>query len=137
MPDAHQIAGEVVTELLSLERRGRLTWIAPQSLYAMSRRLTRSRVVDQWRHLRTMKRGSGELTNQDDFSLLPDHRGPTAAELAEARELRSRLLGGLRPSELRFVRLKLRGADNRVAAAAVGWHVRKAQRFLVQLSARV
>jgi DNA-directed RNA polymerase specialized sigma24 family protein len=58
---------------------------------------------------------------------------PTASELAQADEVRERLLAGQDESQRAVIELKQQGYSNTEIAEKTGWNIRKIQRFFKDL----
>ena len=98
------------------------------------------KVIDEYRRRHTLKHDIGRersvdwIDGQDSMRLSLASGDPTASQEAQASEVHERLLAHLDETEREIVELKHQGLSNYEVAEKTGWHVRKVQRFLQDLS---
>lgn len=110
------------------------------SLHAYLVQSAKQKVIDEYRRRHTLKHDIGRersvewIDGQDSMRLSLASGDPTASQEAQASEVRERLLAHLDEKEREIVELKHQGLSNCEVAEKTGWHLRKVQRFLRDLS---
>ncbi len=110
------------------------------SLHAYLVQSAKQKVIDEYRRRHTLKHNIGRersvewVAGQDSMRLSLASGDPTASQEAQASEIHQRLLTDLDETEREIVELKHQGLSNNEVAEITGWHVRKVQRFLQDLS---
>ena len=110
------------------------------SLTAYLVQSAKQKVIDEYRRRHTLKHDIGRersvdwVDGQDSMRLSLASGDPTASQEAQASEIHERLLAHLDETEREIVELKHQGLSNYEVAEKTGWHVRKVQRFLQDLS---
>ena len=110
------------------------------SLHAYLVQAAKQKVIDEYRRRHTLKHDIGRersvdwVDGQDSMRLALASADPTASQEAQASEVHERLLADLDETEREIVELKHQGLSNNEVAEKTGWHVRKVQRFLQDLS---
>jgi RNA polymerase sigma factor (sigma-70 family) len=117
----------------------RLDFPSLGSLIAFLAQAAEQKVIDEYRRQHTLKR---DITREralvaangtDVKSLALASADPTASQVAQASEVRERLLAGQDESERTVIELRRMGYTNVEIAEQTGWNIRKVQRFLKDL----
>jgi RNA polymerase sigma-70 factor (ECF subfamily) len=117
----------------------RLDFPSLGSLIAFLAQAAEQKVIDEYRRRHTLKR---DITREralvaangtDVKSLALASADPTASQVAQASEVRERLLAGQDESERTVIELRRMGYTNVEIAEQTGWNIRKVQRFLKEL----
>jgi RNA polymerase sigma factor (sigma-70 family) len=117
----------------------RLDFPSLGSLIAFLAQAAEQKVIDEYRRRHTLKRdikreramaGANGNDNRPIFLASAD---PTASQVAQAGEIRERLLAGQDESERTVIELRQLGYTNTEIAERTGWNIRKVQRFLKDL----
>jgi RNA polymerase sigma factor (sigma-70 family) len=117
----------------------RLDFPSLGSLIAFLAQAAEQKVIDEYRRRHTLKRdikreralvGANGYGNTPIALASPD---PTASQVAQASEIRERLMAGQDESERAVIELRQLGYTNNEIAEQTGWNIRKVQRFLKEL----
>jgi len=117
----------------------RLDFPSLRSLIAFLAQAAEQKVIDEYRRRHTLKRDitrERALVGCDGTDIRPmalASADPTASQVAQASEVRERLLAGQDDLERRVIELKQLGYTNVEIAEQTGWNIRKVQRFLKDL----
>ena len=117
----------------------RLDFPSLGSLIAFLAQAAEQKVIDEYRRRHTLKRDiTRERTfataNGTDFTPIAlASLDPTASQVAQASEVRERLLAGQDASNRMVIELKQLGYTTQEIAEKTGWSIRKVQRFLKDL----
>lgn len=129
--DSTDFASDVMKSLAA--NLSRLDFPTADHLVAFLATVAEQKVIDEHRRRHTLKRDVRRERRIDDpaggasFQFASD--GPTASQLAQAREVEDMLLDRRDEEERRVIELRLEGEDNSDIADRVGWNIRKVQRF--------
>jgi RNA polymerase sigma-70 factor (ECF subfamily) len=117
----------------------RLDFPSLGSLIAFLAQAAEQKVIDEYRRRHTLKRDitrERAMVGNDGTDIMPlalASSDPTASQVAQASEVRERLLAGQDESERTVIELKRLGYTNAEIAERTGWNIRKVQRFLKDL----
>jgi RNA polymerase sigma factor (sigma-70 family) len=117
----------------------RLDFPSLGSLIAFLAQAAEQKVIDEYRRRHTLKRDISReralvgARGADDWPLALASGDPTASQVAQASEIRERLLAGQDESERTVIELRQLGYTNNEIAEQTGWNIRKVQRFLKDL----
>jgi RNA polymerase sigma factor (sigma-70 family) len=136
--DSTDFANDVMKSLAA--NADRLDFPSIQSLMAFLAQAAEQKVIDEYRRRHTLKRdinrerhlAAGSDEGNAGPSFLAGH-DPTASQVAQADEVRERLMAGQDDSERSVIELKQQGYSNAEIAEQTGWNIRKVQRFLKDL----
>jgi RNA polymerase sigma factor (sigma-70 family) len=135
--DSTDFASDVMKSLAA--NLDRLDFPSINSLMAFLAQAAEQKVIDEYRRRHTMKRDikrERALTAEDGTDVRPRvlaSPDPTASQLAQADEVRERLLAGQDESQRAVIELKQQGYSNTEIAEKTGWNIRKIQRFFKDL----
>ncbi len=135
--DSTDIASDVMKSLAANIDR----WDFPsiQSLIAFLAQAAEQKVIDEYRRRHTLKRDitrecalvTADGADMKQVTLAsPD---PTASQVAQASEVRERLLAGQDELKQAVIELRRQGYTNDEIVERTGWSIRKVQRFLKDL----
>ena len=135
--DSTDFASDVMKSLV--DNLDRLDFPSIHSLMAFLAQAAEKKVIDEYRRRHTQKRdikreralASGDESEVPSLALVSGE--PTASQVAQAREVRDRLLAGQDEDERRIIELKQLGYSNAEIAEETGWNIRKVQRFFKNL----
>ena len=133
--DSTDIANEVMKSLAAKFDQIDFTSIAGLRAYLIH--AAECKVVDGYRHGHALKRDfartQGALPGDGQGPLeIPDN-GPTPSQIAVASESAASLLREQGDEERSIIEMKVHGYSNPEVSEAVGWHLRKVERFLKNL----
>jgi RNA polymerase sigma factor (sigma-70 family) len=117
----------------------RLDFPSLGSLIAFLAQAAEQKVIDEYRRRHTLKRDitrERALVAANGIDVMPlalASDDPTASQVAQASEIRERLLAGQDESERTVIELRRLGYTNVEIAERTGWNIRKVQRFLKDL----
>jgi RNA polymerase sigma-70 factor (ECF subfamily) len=117
----------------------RLDFPSLGSLIAFLAQAAEQKVIDEYRRRHTLKRDitrERALVSSNGTDVMPlalASADPTASQVAQASEVRERLLAGQDESERTVIELRRMGYTNVEIAERTGWNIRKVQRFLKDL----
>ncbi len=134
--DSIDVVQSVWADLLRGFRESGWQFSDEAHLRAFLVKLTRHRFIDRIRRHRTAlarERSLGEIVQVDE----PMSRQPGPSEVAEADELRDRMLALCAPSHREIVRMRIAGVSVSEIAARVGMHVGSVHRILQDLACRI
>jgi RNA polymerase sigma-70 factor (ECF subfamily) len=135
--DSTDIAGDVMKSLAA--NFDRLDFPSLGSLIAFLAQAAEQKVIDEYRRQHTLKRDISReraLVSPDGTDFKPlalASADPTASQVAQAGEVRERLLAGQDELKQSVIELRRLGYTNVEIAERIGWHIRKVQRFLKEL----
>jgi RNA polymerase sigma factor (sigma-70 family) len=113
----------------------RLDFPSLGSLIAFLAQAAEQKVIDEYRRQHTQKRDitrERALVGANGTDVMPSD-DPTASQVAQASEIRERLLAGQDELERSVIELRRLGYTNVEIAERTGWNIRKVQRFLKDL----
>jgi len=117
----------------------RLDFPSMRSLIAFLAQAAEQKVIDEYRRRHTLKRDitrERALVAVDGTDMKPlslASGDPTASQVAQASEVRERLLAGQDNLKRTVIELKQMGYTNVEIAERTGWNIRNVQRFLKDL----
>jgi RNA polymerase sigma-70 factor (ECF subfamily) len=117
----------------------RLDFPSLGSLIAFLAQAAEQKVIDEYRRRHTLKRDITRdralvaANGTDVMPLALASCDPTASQVAQASEIRERLLAGQDELERTVIELRRLGYTNVEIAERTGWNIRKVQRFLKDL----
>jgi len=117
----------------------RLDFTSLGSLIAFLAQAAEQKVIDEYRRRHTLKRDitrERALVTSDGTDIKPmavASADPTASQVAQASEIRERLMAGQDEMERTVIELRRLGYTNNEIAVETGWNIRKVQRFLKDL----
>ncbi len=135
--DSTDFASDVMKSLAA--NLDRLDFPSIDSLMAFLAQVAEQKVIDEYRRRHSLKRDvtrERALIADDDADLKPlalASAEPTPSQVAQADEVRERLLAGKRAAERAVIELKLQDYSNVEISQKVGWNVRQIQRFFKKL----
>ncbi len=136
--DSTDFASDVMKSLAA--NFGKFDFPSLDSLHAYLVQSAKQKVIDEYRRRHTLKHDIGRersvewVDGQDSLRHALASGDPTASQEAQAIEIHERLMAHLGDTERQIVELKHQGLSNFEVAERTGWHVRKVQRFLQELS---
>lgn len=117
----------------------RLDFPSLGSLIAFLAQAAEQKVIDEYRRRHTLKRDvtrERALVTANGTDIMPlalASADPTASQVAQASEVRERLLAGQDESERTVIELRRLGYTNNEIAERTGWNIRRVQRYLKDL----
>jgi RNA polymerase sigma-70 factor (ECF subfamily) len=135
--DSTDFASDVMKSLAA--NLDRLDFPSINSLMAFLAQAAEQKVIDEYRRRHTLKRDikrERTMTAEDGTDVRPmilTSPEPTASQVAQADEVRERLLAGQDAPERAVIELKQQGYSNAEIAEQTGWNIRKVQRFFKDL----
>src|SRR4051794_36653384 len=117
----------------------RLDFPSLGSLIAFLAQAAEQKVIDEYRRRHTLKRDvtrERALVAANGTDIMPlalASADPTASQVAQASEVRERLLAGQGESERAVIELRRLGYTNNEIAERTGWNIRRVQRYLKDL----
>lgn len=133
--DSTDFASDVMKSLAA--KFDKFDFTSLDSLHAYLVQSAKQKVIDEYRRRHTLKHDIGRersVDGEDSIRLSLASGDPTASQEAQASEVHERLVAHLDDTEREIVELKHQGLSNYEVAQKTGWHVRKVQRFLQDLS---
>jgi RNA polymerase sigma factor (sigma-70 family) len=133
--DSTDFANDVMEDLVA--NLDRLEFPSVDSLLGFLAHVAEQKVIDEHRRQHTLKRDvrrdRSSSANEADEGLQLPSNGPTASQVAQAHEVRQRLLARPDQTERTIIELRQLGYSTSDIAAQTGWDARKVQRFLRKL----
>jgi RNA polymerase sigma factor (sigma-70 family) len=135
--DSTDFASDVMKSLMA--NLDRLDFPSMDSLMSFLAQVAEQKVIDEYRRRHTLKRDVSRersLVTDDGTDLRPlvlASADPTPSQVAQADEVRERLLAGQEEPERVVIELKMQNYSNAEIAVKTGWHLRRVQRFFEKL----
>jgi len=135
--DSTDFASDVMKSLMA--NLDRLDFPSMDSLMSFLAQVAEQKVIDEYRRRHTLKRDVSReraLVTDDGTDLRPlvlASADPTPSQVAQADEVRERLLAGQEEPERVVIELKMQNYSNAEIAVKTGWNLRRVQRFFEKL----
>ncbi|MBV8316089.1 MAG: sigma-70 family RNA polymerase sigma factor [Planctomycetaceae bacterium] len=135
--DSTDFASDVMKSLMA--NLDRLDFPSMDCLMSFLAQVAEQKVIDEYRRRHTLKRDVSReraLVTDDGTDLSPlvlASADPTPSQVAQADEVRERLLAGQEEPERVIIELKLQNYSNAEIAVKTGWNLRRVQRFFEKL----
>ena len=135
--DSTDFASDVMKSLMA--NLDRLDFPSMDCLMSFLAQVAEQKVIDEYRRRHTLKRDVSReraLVTDDGTDLRPlvlASADPTPSQVAQADEVRERLLAGQEEPERVIIELKLQNYSNAEIAVKTGWNLRRVQRFFEKL----
>ena len=135
--DSTDFASDVMKSLMA--NLDRLDFPSMDCLMSFLAQVAEQKVIDEYRRRHTLKRDvSRERALVTDVGtdlrpLVLASADPTPSQVAQADEVRERLLAGQEEPERVIIELKLQNYSNAEIAVKTGWNLRRVQRFFEKL----
>ena len=135
--DSTDFASDVMKSLMA--NLDRLDFPSMDCLMSFLAQVAEQKVIDEYRRRHTLKRDVSReraLVMDDGTDLRPlvlASADPTPSQVAQADEVRERLLAGQEEPERVIIELKLQNYSNAEIAVKTGWNLRRVQRFFEKL----
>lgn len=135
--DSTDFASDVMKSLMA--NLDRLDFPSMDRLMSFLAQVAEQKVIDEYRRRHTLKRDVSReraLVTDDGTDLRPlvlASADPTPSQVAQADEVRERLLAGQEEPERVVIELKMQNYSNAEIAVKTGWNLRRVQRFFEKL----
>lgn len=135
--DSTDFASDVMKSLMA--NLDRLDFPSMDCLMSFLAQVAEQKVIDEYRRRHTLKRDVSReraLVTDDGTDLrqlVLASADPTPSQVAQADEVRERLLAGQEEPARVVIELKMQNYSNAEIAVKTGWHLRRVQRFFEKL----